>query len=118
MMPREAVPRSDVCADGRAQRLGCVRATLGASGIFTAIVVCLATAGAVELGRRRAGAVRGELRRRRAGAAGAGLWSLHVSLAAGLSIAVSPLAGLGDSLVALLLITAIESALWLVGIHG
>jgi PTS system cellobiose-specific IIC component len=43
---------------------------------------------------------------------------LHFSLAAVISTAVSPLAALGDSLAALVLITAIETLLWLVGIHG
>jgi cellobiose PTS system EIIC component len=92
---------------------------LGASGLFTAIVVCLATAGAFALGRRQYGSLGGAL----AGAAGvvlvsAGLFTLHFSFAAVLSAAIAPLATLGDSFVALALITAIEAVLWLVGIHG
>ena len=93
--------------------------TLGVSGIFTAIVIALAAAGAIALGRRRFGAARGTL----AGAlalvaVSAALFALGVSPAGGLASALGPLATLGDSYVALVLITAIESILWLVGIHG
>ncbi|HEY0394324.1 MAG TPA: PTS transporter subunit EIIC [Candidatus Elarobacter sp.] len=93
--------------------------TLGVSGIFTAIVVALAAAGALALGRRRFGTARGTP----AGAlavvaAFALLFALRLSPASGLATALAPLATLGDSFVALLLITAIESVLWLVGIHG
>ncbi len=93
--------------------------TLGISGIFTAIVIALAAAGAISLGRRRLGAVRGTA----AGAAGVvaasgALFALHLSPASGLAGALAPLATLGDSFVALLTITALEAALWLVGIHG
>jgi PTS system cellobiose-specific IIC component len=94
-------------------------ATLGASGLFTAIVVSLAAAGAIVVGRRRFGALRGDA----AGgialcALAAALYAANVSPAAALSSAIAPLATLGDSWAALALITAIESALWLVGIHG
>jgi cellobiose-specific phosphotransferase system component IIC len=93
--------------------------TLGTSGIFTAIVVALAVAGAIALGRRRFGAARGTL----AGALGAvaafgAVSALGLSPASGLATALAPLATLGDSFVALLLITTVESVLWLVGIHG
>jgi PTS system cellobiose-specific IIC component len=102
-----------------ASGLGAFATTLGASGLFTAIVVSLAVAGALVLGRRRFGAV--------AGTAAGGLslcllaallYAGRFSLAAALSSALAPLATLGDSWAALALITAIESALWLVGIHG
>jgi PTS system cellobiose-specific IIC component len=94
-------------------------ATLGASGLFTAIVVSLAAAGAIVAGRRRFGALRGDA----AGgialcALAAALYAANLSPAAALSSAIAPLATLGDSWAALALITAIESALWLVGIHG
>jgi PTS system cellobiose-specific IIC component len=120
MMPREAVRALALFAQTRgATGLGAFATTLGASGIFTAIVVCLSTAGAVALGRRYYGAVSGDV----AGGLGLaliawGLYVLHFSLAAVISTAVSPLAALGDSLAALVLITAIETLLWLVGIHG
>ncbi len=93
--------------------------TLGASGLFTAIVVSLASAGAIALGRRRWGRMRGTI----AGAlaillASTLLYSGHISLASVLSAVLAPLGTLGDSFIALLLITAIEAMLWLVGIHG
>jgi len=102
-----------------ASGLGAFATTLGASGLFTAIVVCLATAGAVVLARRSYGAAAGTA----AGALGvllvsAGLFSLGLSLAGALSAALAPLGTLGDSFVALALITAIEAGLWVVGIHG
>ena len=99
--------------------LGAFATTLGASGLFTAIVVCLATAGAIALGRRRLGRRAGDvagglaLARRRAA-----LFALHFSLAGAIAALVAPLATLGDSFVALFAITAIEAMLWLVGIHG
>lgn len=98
---------------------GAFAQTLGASGLFTAIVVCLASAGAIALGRRRLGAHGGTI----AGASAvllvsAALFSVHLSLAGALSAMLAPLATLGDSFGALLAITAIESALFVVGIHG
>jgi PTS system cellobiose-specific IIC component len=86
--------------------------TLGTSGLFTAIVCCLATSGAIVFSRRPL-----------LGAAGivlafGALFAFHVSLAAILAALLSPLGLLGDSFVALFLITAIEAILWLFGIHG
>ncbi len=120
MMPREAMRALALFVQTRGHSgLGAFATTLGASGIFTAIVVCLATAAAVELGRRRFGALKGDLAGGLALALVAwGLYALHFSLAAAISGAVSPLAMLGDSLVALVVITAIEAVVWLVGIHG
>jgi PTS system cellobiose-specific IIC component len=119
-MPRDAM-RAIVAfvASRGASGLGAFATTLGASGLFTAIVVSLAAAGAIVLGRRRFGPGAGDA------AGGAALcllasvlYAAHFSLAAVLSSALAPLATLGDSWAALVLITAIESALWLVGIHG
>jgi cellobiose-specific phosphotransferase system component IIC len=93
--------------------------TLGASGLFTAILVCLATAGAVGYGRRRFGPLWGDLAGGVALCAFAGLLNLaHFSIAGSIAAAIAPLATLGDSFVALALIAAIEAMLWLVGIHG
>jgi cellobiose PTS system EIIC component len=94
-------------------------ATLGTSGLFTAIVCCLATAAAIVLGQRRFPGYAGAL----LGAAAIALvsltlFALHVSTAALLAALLSPLGLLGDSFVALFLITAIEAILWLFGIHG
>ncbi|MDB5072203.1 MAG: lactose transporter subunit [Candidatus Eremiobacteraeota bacterium] len=120
MMPREAVHALAVFAQTHGRSgLGAFATTLGASGIFTAIVVCFATAAAIELGRRRLGPVTGDVAGGLALALVAwALYAAHISLAALISGAVSPLATLGDSLAALVVITAIESAVWLVGIHG
>jgi len=102
-----------------ASGLGAFATTLGASGLFTAIVVCLTTAAALTLGRRRFGATAGVV----AGAAGlcalcGVLLLVHFSLAGVIAAAVAPLATLGDSFVALALITGIEALLWVFGIHG
>jgi PTS system cellobiose-specific IIC component len=119
-LPSAAVHAAIVFARTRgASGLGAFAVTLGASGLFTAIVVCLVTAGAIGLARRRYGVATGTA----AGALGvllvsAGLYTLGLSLAGVLSAALAPLGTLGDSFVALALITAIEAGLWVVGIHG
>jgi PTS system cellobiose-specific IIC component len=95
-------------------------ATLGTSGLFTAIVCCLATAGALSLCRTRkpaglpywlSGAVL-------VLAVSTALFLAHISVAEILAAVLSPLGLLGDSFIALFLITAIEAILWLFGIHG
>jgi PTS system cellobiose-specific IIC component len=94
-------------------------ATLGTSGLFTAIVCCLAAAGAIVLGRRRSAGFAGALLGVAAVAAvSAALFAAHVSIAALLAALLAPLGSLGDSFVALFLIAGIESLLWLFGIHG
>jgi PTS system cellobiose-specific IIC component len=119
-LPHAAVEAVATFARTRgASGLGAFATTLGGSGLFTAIVVCMATAGAIGLARRRYGAAAGTA----AGAAGivlvsGGLFVLGVSLAGALSAVLAPLGTLGDSFVALALITGIEAALWVVGIHG
>ena len=119
-----AVPQDALAAltsffvSGGQTGLGAFATTLGASGLFTAIVVSLLTAGAIVLGRQEfglAGAVAGALL---VVAVSVGLFLANLSLATALSSALAPLATLGDSWLALVLITGIESALWLVGIHG
>jgi PTS system cellobiose-specific IIC component len=91
---------------------------LGASGLFLSIVVALLTAAALSLARRRFGA-----RSMWAGAAGIvavalAAFELHLSLARALADAIEPLGTLGDTYTALLVITVLQAALWLVGIHG
>jgi PTS system cellobiose-specific IIC component len=94
-------------------------ATLGTSGLFTAIVVCLATAGAISYAQRRYPGYAGALLGGAAVAAFSGaLFALNVSTAALLAALLSPLGLLGDTFIALFLITAIEAILWLFGIHG
>lgn len=92
--------------------------SLGASGLFLAIVVALVTAGALSAGRRSAG-----LRGMAAGAAlivlvAFGAFELHLSLALALATVIEPLGTLGDTYTALLVIALLQTALWLVGIHG
>jgi PTS system cellobiose-specific IIC component len=91
---------------------------LGASGLFLAIVVALLTAGALSLARSKLGAGRmwfGAL-----GVIGIAFaaFELHLSLARALGAAIEPLGTLGDTYTALLIITVLQAALWLVGIHG
>jgi PTS system cellobiose-specific IIC component len=93
--------------------------TLCASGLFTAIVVSLAVAGGIAAARRRFGARTGTLTGALGVVAAAGvLAALGLSLAGALAALLAPLATLGDSFGALITITAIEAALFLVGIHG
>ncbi|HEY6235282.1 MAG TPA: PTS transporter subunit EIIC [Candidatus Elarobacter sp.] len=119
-LPRDAVVAVATFArTAGASGLGAFAVTLGASGLFTAIVVCLATAGAFGLGRRRYGVAAGTVAAVVAVLlVSGGLFTLGVSLAGALSAGLAPLGTLGDSFVALVLITAIEAALWVVGIHG
>ena len=94
-------------------------ATLGASGLFLAIVVALACAGALELGRRRAPRYHGYLTGAIAIVAVAAISAAFgLSLATFLATAIEPLGTLGDSFGALLIIAILETALWIVGVHG
>jgi PTS system cellobiose-specific IIC component len=91
---------------------------LGASGLFLAIVVALLSAGALSSARRAFGAGRMWI-----GALGVigvafAAFELHLSLARALGLAIEPLGNLGDTYIALLVITMLQAALWLVGIHG
>jgi len=92
--------------------------TLGASGLFIAILTCGATAGAIA-GARRAGLPAAQY----AGAIAAiglfaALAALHVSLAGVIATAMHPIARLGDTYLALVAIVAIETILWTAGVHG
>ena len=108
-LPRDALLHFTVLAE-----------TLGTSGLFTAIVCCLAAAGSLAFFRRK---LAGNPAYAVAGvgilvAVFGALFLLHVSLAALLAALLSPLGLLGDSFFGLFLITAIEAILWLFGIHG
>lgn len=85
---------------------------VGAAGLFVAIVVALLTAFACRAfgGRSVACALVVLL--------AATAFALHVSLSDGIVLLLKPLAFLGDSYLALLLITVIETALWTAGVHG
>ncbi|HEV3086542.1 MAG TPA: PTS transporter subunit EIIC [Candidatus Elarobacter sp.] len=120
MLPRHALHALAMFVATRgASGWGAFASTLGASGLFTAIVVCLATAGAIALARRRYGPVLGTI----AGGVGLvliawGLFALNFSLAGAIAVIVAPLATLGDSFTALIVLTAVEAVLWIFGIHG
>ncbi|HEY8297171.1 MAG TPA: PTS transporter subunit EIIC [Candidatus Baltobacteraceae bacterium] len=93
---------------------------VGESGLFLAIVVALLVAGAFVLA-RRAGARGAIVNIAPAFAilalAGA-LFLAHVSLGNALIALVRPLGTLGDTYVALVLITLVETLLWTIGVHG
>jgi len=93
---------------------------MGGSGLFLAMIAALAVSLAGAALRRFTD--RGLI----ADAAGAALviaaalvlYLLHASLGSGIIAALQPLARLGDTWAALVLITAIETILWTFGIHG
>jgi len=91
---------------------------LGAQGLFLAIVVAMLTTGAFSLARKNLGE-----RFTWVGAPAILLvafiaFELHLSLAHALGVGLEPLTTLGDTYTALLVISLLQSALWLVGIHG
>jgi PTS system cellobiose-specific IIC component len=124
-IPAAALVAASVAAFGLALprgafvSFGTLTRTLGVSGVFTAILVVLATAGAIVAARRRLGDAAGV-------AAGGGavvavcavLFAAGASPASVLASALAPLGTLGDSFAALAAITVVESLLWIVGIHG
>jgi PTS system cellobiose-specific IIC component len=93
--------------------------TLGAPGLFLAIVACGITGGAVALARRRSDTVSAQWLG--AALAAALFWLpilLHVSIAGAIVAAMKPLAHLGDSYAALMIIVVVETLLWSAGVHG
>jgi PTS system cellobiose-specific IIC component len=102
----------------RAAQISDYALALGASGLFLAIVVSLLTAGALSLARRRLGGSRTWIGALAVIAVAFAAFELHLSLARALGLAIEPLGSLGDSYTALLVITLLQAALWLVGIHG
>jgi PTS system cellobiose-specific IIC component len=114
-------PRCDVHCIGAAaaREFDNLATILGTSGLFTAIVCCLATAGVIALMRRRFPGDKGVVLGALAVWIGSfGLYALHLSIGGALDAVISPLRDLGDSFTALLIITAVESVLFLFGIHG
>ena len=95
-------------------------AAVGASGLFLAMVIALIVAAVcVTLRRSRMNPVAATL----TGCAivllaGIGAFALHLSLNHAVVALLRPLGFLGDSYIALLLITVIETALWTAGVHG
>ncbi len=93
--------------------------TLGASGLFIAILACGATAALTTL------FARGRTRRPApwigaglAIASFAALSAAHVSLAAVIAAAMHPISQLGDTYVALIAIVLAQTLLWTAGVHG
>jgi cellobiose-specific phosphotransferase system component IIC len=91
---------------------------LGPSGLFIAILACGVTGGWVWAMRRAriplaeyAGALLGI-------GTFAALLALHFSLPAAIAAAMHPIARLGDTYLALMVIVAIETILWTAGVHG
>ena len=92
--------------------------SIGAGGLFLGLLVTFVCAGAMTLGRRR-GVSYGQLAGAIVGIFAFACLSLSgISLAAILSQAIAPMAKLGDHWSALVIITFVDVALWMVGIHG
>lgn len=92
---------------------------LGATGLFIAILVCGLVATTIAVTRRVLRAPGADW----TGAAiavgiVAALFAAHVSVASGVEAAIRPLASLGDSYVALIVIVLVETLLWTAGVHG
>ncbi len=93
--------------------------TLGASGLFVAMLACGITAAAIALVRRRVRAPLADWLGALAGTAiFATLFVFHVSTSALIVSAMHPIARLGDSYLALIAIVFIETLLWTAGVHG
>ena len=93
---------------------------LGPSGLFLAMLVAGVVAAAIAVARRTIASRR--LAEWAGAAAGAAIFAAfllaHISVAGLVAQAMLPLAHLGDSYVALLVIVFVETALWTAGIHG
>ncbi|MDQ2872061.1 MAG: PTS transporter subunit EIIC [Candidatus Eremiobacteraeota bacterium] len=93
---------------------------VGESGLFLAIILALVTAGAFVLARHviRSAATAYACAAVLIIAAALALFFAQVSVGNVLIAMVQPLGALGDTYVALMLITLIETLLWTIGIHG
>ncbi len=93
--------------------------TLGASGLFLAILACGVTGAAVAVARRFSHTALAQwVGAATAAALFACALALHVSIAGAMAAAMQPLAHLGDSYVALMIIVIVETLLWAAGVHG
>ncbi len=91
-------------------------AATGASGLFLAMIVALVAAGALVLAKRYTGSQwNGVIA---IAVAAVIMFVANFSLARELSVLLRPLGMLGDTFVALLLITLVQTLLWTAGIHG
>ncbi|HEX3670722.1 MAG TPA: PTS transporter subunit EIIC [Candidatus Cybelea sp.] len=92
---------------------------LGASGLFIAILSCGITGAWIAIARRRLSPAIADY----AGAllaigTFAALAAAHFSLPGAIAAAMHPIARLGDTYLALIIIVAIETILWTAGVHG
>jgi cellobiose-specific phosphotransferase system component IIC len=90
----------------------------GAAGLFIAILVCGVTGGWIALARRWRLPVAEYAGALLAIGTFAALSALHLSLPAAIATAMQPIARLGDTYLALMVIVAIETLLWTAGVHG
>ncbi|HZY95897.1 MAG TPA: PTS transporter subunit EIIC [Candidatus Cybelea sp.] len=93
---------------------------VGPEGLFLAILACGVTASWIAFARRvaRSRIAADTLGALLAVATFAILLLLHVSLTATIATAMQPIARLGDTYVALMVIVLIETLLWTAGVHG
>ncbi len=91
----------------------------GPSGLFIAILACAVTAAWIAALRRIAPPAAADyIGALLAIATFAALAALHVSLPAAIAAALHPIARLGDTYLALMVIVVIETVLWTAGVHG
>jgi lactose/cellobiose-specific phosphotransferase system IIC component len=92
---------------------------LGTAGLFVAMLVCGVTAAWTAVLRRHvAPAVSDWLGALLAIATFGALIALHISLPAAIASAMHPIANLGDTYLALVVIVLVETLLWTAGVHG
>jgi cellobiose PTS system EIIC component len=92
--------------------------TLGASGLFLAILACGVTAAWIALLARRRTVASQWAAAAAAAACFAVLPAAHVSIAAAIVAAMHPIARLGDTYTALIVIVLAQTLLWSAGVHG
>ena len=92
---------------------------LGGSGLFLAMIAALLVAGACwALRKIKPGTPADAIGSALVVAIAAAAFAAHVSLGDAIVAALHPLTRLGDTLAALLIISAVETLLWTFGIHG
>ena len=92
---------------------------VGTTGLFVAMLACGMTAAWMALARRRfAPALSDWLGALLAVGTFGALIALHVSLPAAIASAMHPIANLGDTYLALVVIVLVETLLWTAGVHG
>lgn len=93
---------------------------VGESGLFLAIIAALSVVGACSILRRivRSALVADVLAAGIVIGLAAALYAVHVSIGNELIALLKPLGALGDTYIALVVITVVETLLWTFGIHG